>query len=449
MYEELKLSINPRLPLDPHVMEYRYNPFSECPMIPLEYTGWRNEVLSWKENCYIHNLFGMPVSHIKGSQARIFLEKYCVNNMKKFRPGTQKRIVCLSPQGHVITEGVMLCLEEDEFLLFTSPDTYLLYAEAEEKAKGEIVDFEMENIMDKMYIFQLSGPYARQIVEKVTGKDIGFLKHLHFCKGVIAGHEVRILNFGMGGVGSYEIHGPVEDGIEVYNTIFEAGKEFGITKLGHKAYMVGNHTENGFAQMSLHFLYAFEDLADWKPISERGKELLEQMKSFNNYWQLKGSFGKNINAAYRTISGIGADKSVALNHDFIGREAVEKELKNPTEKMVTLEWNASDVAKVFESYFTPNGEPYSYMELPYDPFYGYDGLYLYSDRVIDNEGKLVGVSSGRLYSVYYNSMISLCALKIDAAEIGNEVKVIFGNEGEKQIEIRATVARCPYWSQAK
>jgi vanillate/3-O-methylgallate O-demethylase len=41
-------------------------------------------------------------------------------------------------------------------------------------------------------------------------------------------------------------------------------------------------------------------------------------------------------------------------------------------------------------------------------------------------------------------MISLAVLDTDAAEIGTEVEVVWGDAGERQTRIRATVAAAPY-----
>jgi vanillate/3-O-methylgallate O-demethylase len=44
---------------------------------------------------------------------------------------------------------------------------------------------------------------------------------------------------------------------------------------------------------------------------------------------------------------------VKFDHDFIGREALEKMAKEPHRRKVTFAWNGEDVAKVFASMFVP------------------------------------------------------------------------------------------------
>ena len=49
---------------------------------------------------------------------------------------------------------------------------------------------------------------------------------------------------------------------------------------------------------------------------------------------------------------------IKFDHDFIGRQALEKMAGKPHRKKVTLAWNAGDVMKVFRSMFAG----YSYNE---------------------------------------------------------------------------------------
>jgi len=68
----------------------------------------------------------------------------------------------------------------------------------------------------------------------------------------------------------------------------------------------------------------------------------------------------------------------------------------------------------------------------------------YQRENFDANRKVVGVATSRGYSYYFRHMLSLGMIDIEHSEPGTEVTVVWGNPGESQQEIRATVAPAPY-----
>ena len=70
----------------------------------------------------------------------------------------------------------------------------------------------------------------------------------------------------------------------------------------------------------------------------------------------------NIEDYYTTPYELGYGPFVKFDHDFIGREALEKMAKKPQRKKVTFAWNGEDVVKIFSRCLN-RGEPYKYLRL--------------------------------------------------------------------------------------
>ena len=142
---------------------------------------------------------------------------------------------------------------------------------------------------------------------------------------------------------------------------------------------------------------------------------------------------------------------IKFDHDFIGRQALEKIAARPHRKKVTFAWNPDDVIKVWRS-MLDQGEPYKYIDLPLSNYTSasYDKVLL--------GGKQVGLNMFTGYSYNERSMLSLGIVDPDVA-LGTEVKILWGEEGggtkkptverHKQIEIRAIVSPAPYSKQAQ
>lgn len=427
----LSIDHSPYVPYDPdvHLYDGMLRPF----LVPYEYTGWRNEQLSWKETAYLHgNLNPSPWLRISGPQAREFLESVSVNSFAKFDIGAGKHQILCNDDGLVMAHGVLLRTGENEYeSQWMAP--YLAYL-------AETTDFDVtaETISRERFLFQIAGPRSFEILRAATGEDISDIRFMRFRSSRIGGSEVRALRMGMGGALSYEIHGAFEDALPVYDAILAAGEPYGLRRLGTWAYMM-NHTENGFPQSFYHFPLAWATdpgFVDWMAGHDMGT------RHVLNTAMLRGSVGDDLPARYRNPIELGWGSTVRFDHEFPGRAALELEVASPTRKMVTLRWNVDDIMDVARSQFEP-GEHYMPMDAPIHSTRQYGGQVMYADKVLDDDDRVVGISSGRAYSYYFREMISLCSLDVRFAD-GDEVRVLWGDPGTRQKEIRATVTRFPY-----
>ncbi len=145
---------------------------------------------------------------------------------------------------------------------------------------------------------------------------------------------------------------------------------------------------------------------------------------------------------------VGWDFLVKFNHEFTGREALEKLAKEPRRRTpVTLEWNAEDVERVFATRLCPSEEPCEDISVQSDAFWNVkaegEGYTYRADKVFHGED-VIGLSSGRIISYTYNSMISLGFIDPQYARVGTELEILWGTPGTRQMKIRAKVARYPY-----
>ena len=143
---------------------------------------------------------------------------------------------------------------------------------------------------------------------------------------------------------------------------------------------------------------------------------------------------------------------VKFDHDFIGREALEKIAANPRRKKVTLALNSDDVLKGISTLYGPHPRT-KYFEFP-------SAVYstLPYDKVV-KDGTVIGVSTWCGYSSNERRMLTLAIVDVAHCEPGTQVTFVWGEEGggsqkptverHKQAEIRATVAPVPYADPAR
>jgi len=254
----------------------------------------------------------------------------------------------------------------------------------------------------------------------------------------IAGRKVLALRHGMAGAPGLEIWGPYAEGDEVRAAILEGGTDLGLVQVGARAYST-NALESGWIPSPLPAVYTGEQMKPYRQWS--------LATSYEATGSLAGSLhSSHIEDYYVTPHAMGYGPFIKFDHDFIGREALERMTREPQRKKVTFAWNGDDVTKIFRSLFEP-GDIYKYIDLPQSNYASAS-----YDKVMSGD-KVVGVSMFTGYSYNERSYLSLGIVDPDI-EIGSEVTLVWGEEGggtrkttverHRQIDIRAIVSPAPY-----
>src|SRR5580658_2000148 len=393
----------------------------------------------------------MSDMYLQGADALKLLSDLGVNSFKNFEPDKAKQFVPCNYDGYVIGDVILFYLDKELFNLVGRPSVHNWVQYIGETGKYN-VEFERDEraaartgpIVRKAYRFQVQGPNAMKTIEKVTGKTPPDLKFFNMTTMEIAGKKVRALRHGMAGQPGFELFGPWEDGEAVRMAIFEAGKEFGLRLVGARAYS-SNTLESGWIPSPMPAIYSGEKMKayrQWLPA---------------NTWEAVGSLGgsfysDNIEDYYLTPWDLGYGSVVKFDHDFIGREALEKIAQAPKRTKVTLALDSQDVMKAMGTMFD-KGERAKFFEFPSAVY----STWPY-DKVVKN-GKTVGISTWVGYSSNEGRMLTLAMLDNEHAGMGNEVTFVWGEqpgtgskptvESHVQTEIRARVSPVPYSEVAR
>jgi glycine cleavage system aminomethyltransferase T len=213
---------------------------------PMEFDGWRDESLSWKEGAYLGAALGIsPIFSVKGPDAERFFSENFVNNYPGLEVGGFRHGIMCDEQGRIMQDGVVMRIAQDEFY------TCWLWPYIEYALSRGSYDAAGENLYGQRFLFQIAGPRSLEVLEHAAGADLHDIEFGRHRLAHIGGAEVRVFRLGMAGSLAYEVHGDVQDGQAVYNAIWEAGRGLGLQKLGQVAYML-NHTHGTRTSGSRH-----------------------------------------------------------------------------------------------------------------------------------------------------------------------------------------------------
>jgi vanillate/3-O-methylgallate O-demethylase len=426
------------------------------PVVPTEFSNWRSEQESWTKTCVLYDQsHHMANLYIKGPDALRMLTELGVNSFRNFPVNRAKQYVPVSHDGYVIGDGILFHLDESEYVFVGRvPTVNWLHFNA------ETGDYDVEILRDDrspsdpmgrpvtrtVYRFQIQGPNAAQVIEKLNGGPFPDIKFFHMDYITIDGQQVRALRHGMAGQPGLEIWGPYEQYFEVRDKILEAGEEFGIAACGARAYAT-NALESGWIPSPLPGVYTSKELTayrEWLPAE--GYEGLGG--------SLGGSFVSDNIADYCvTPYELGYGHMVKFDHDFVGRDALEALETASQRRKVTLAWNPEDVTKIIGSLFQSEEPPYKHLDLPVSNYASAN-----YDSII-KDGKVVGASMFTGYT--YNERLVLSLSTVDPSlAIGEEVTLVWGEPDggsrkasterpHRQFEVRATVGPAPYSKEVR
>jgi vanillate/3-O-methylgallate O-demethylase len=413
-----------------------------------EFTTWRDEQRAWREGiAFYDQSFHMTTTYLRGPDAEALLSSLVVNSFKTFGVGRSRHTVTCSPDGYVVGDGILYSVAPDELVLVgrAAGHNYVRYT-------AETGDWDVEIEADEIfshnpagrrtvYRYQVEGPNAPELVQKITGEPIPDVPWSHVFPVTIAGHQVWAQKHTMAGGAGLEMFGPWEEGPAVKEAILSAGAELELRRVGSLAYFT-NALELGWIPRPLPAIFTAEELRpfrEWLPAD-----------ASEATWGLGGSYySPDISDYYFTPHELGYGNVVSFDHDYVGRQALEQRQVEGQRQKVTLVWDPADVAKVFESYMQPDQLPGLYLELPRATY----ATWQY-DQVHSADGGPAGVSTYTGFSWNERSMLSLAVLDPEFAKPGTRVSVVWGEpEGgaksfpwldpHRQIEIKATVHPAP------
>jgi len=408
-----------------------------------EYTNWMDELRAVRETCVLADLTHHQMDQIvEGPDALDLLTHLCTNSFDDFAVGSAKQAVMCNPHGDFIGDGVLQRVDAERFVLSgKSPAAHWLAYHldvGDYDATERIYPKSSETDDDPhLFTYQVQGPNALDVLQRVTDVALDEVPFFDFAELSVAGTDVRALRHGMAGEAGFELQGPYEHGEAVREALLDAGEPSGIRRLGTRAYEPLS-VYLGWITGTVVPVFGYDDMADYRRWLDAD--------GYEGTSSIAGSFwSDDVRDYYLSPVELGYEHLLSFDHDFVGREALEAEVEEPSRTRVTLVWDDDDFADIFAS-LVGDGTPYRLFDLPRDRW----GAQFDEVR---RDGSLIGFSKSFAYSLHDREMVSLGCLDVEYAEPGTEVTILWGESGESpnptvaphaQTELRATVAPTPY-----
>ncbi len=199
--------------------------------MPIEYSGIIDEHHTVRNGVGVFDVSHMGEFWVKGPKALEFLQKVSSNNVADLTVGKAQYTYFPNNEGGIVDDFLIYKYEEEKYMLVVNA------ANIEKDwawcVQHNTMGAELENASDHTAQLAVQGPKALQVLQKLTDINLSEIPYYHFVTGEFAGvKQVIISNTGYTGAGGFELYFYPEFGEQIWNAIFEAGKEEGIKPCG-------------------------------------------------------------------------------------------------------------------------------------------------------------------------------------------------------------------------
>jgi aminomethyltransferase len=206
--------------------------------MPVQYSSIVSEHKCVRSGVGVFDVSHMGEFFVRGKDSEAFLQRNTLNDVTKLTPGRAQYTALVNENGFLL----------DDLILYKSADKFMIVANAANIEKdfkafssrliqqgGSLVsEVDLEDASDRIGLLSVQGPDSIATLQKLTVTDLSNVQYYHFVEGEMAGVEAIISRTGYTGEMGFEIFFEVKgtDCGRLWNTIFEAGREFNIMPIG-------------------------------------------------------------------------------------------------------------------------------------------------------------------------------------------------------------------------
>jgi sarcosine oxidase subunit alpha len=178
---------------------------------------------------------------VVGPDAATFLNRFYVNNWANLAVGRTRYGILLRDDGFVYDDGVIARIADDRFhVTTTTGGAARVFALMEDYLQTEWPDLKVwiTSTTEQWSVVAVQGPRSRDVIAKlVTDIDISHtaMPHMSVANGRICGIPMMLFRVSFTGELGFEVNVPAHYGKAVWDALYEAGREFGITPYGTEA----------------------------------------------------------------------------------------------------------------------------------------------------------------------------------------------------------------------
>ena len=200
--------------------------------MPVQYEGVTIEHQTVREGVGVFDVSHMGEFLVEGENALGLLQRVTSNDVSKLAIGDAQYSCFPNDSNGIVDDLICYRMKENTYLLVVNASNIDKDWNWISKHNKEF-NAELKNISENYSLLAIQGPKAVEAMQSLTSIDLGEIPFYKFKIADFAGVEHAIISAtGYTGSGGFEIYVKNEEVEEVWNKVFEAGKDWEIKPIG-------------------------------------------------------------------------------------------------------------------------------------------------------------------------------------------------------------------------
>ncbi len=193
----------------------------------------RREVKAVRGSVGINEIQNFGKYRVTGPEARAWLDRIFAGRIPQ--PGRVSLTPMLSPEGRLVGDFTVSCLDETTFHLTASYGAQGMHWRWFKANQTDGV--EIQNISDHLNGFQIAGPRARDLLSACTRTDISNMRFMDVRRLTVGMADAHVQRVSYTGDLGFEIYCEPTSQRALWSALWETGQPMGLTPFGMRAMM--------------------------------------------------------------------------------------------------------------------------------------------------------------------------------------------------------------------
>jgi len=209
----------------------RMVPFAGWDM-PVEYSGVTNEHIAVRTRAGVFDVSHMGEIEIAGKDALAAVQHISSNDASRLAIGQAHYAALTTPDGTFVDDMLVYRMAPAHFMLVINASNIekdYQWIASQIQGVGEAACVDSSN---RYALIAIQGPAAREVLQPLTGVDLGELKYYWFANGEVASALATISRTGYTGEDGFEIFCRPNQADQVWQALLESGRSADVIPCG-------------------------------------------------------------------------------------------------------------------------------------------------------------------------------------------------------------------------